>query len=175
MIGRKRVFAVAAPDAGRAVCALYEAHYESLVRLAALMVGDCGTAEEIVQDVFVAMHGRWRWLGGTDKALSYLRRSVVSRSRPVLRHRVVVDKYAHKPPPDGPRVEQDAITLLEGSAVVSALRGLPVRQREALVLRYYADLSEPGIAKVMRIGPGAVKSHTARGMSALRTALAQEP
>jgi RNA polymerase sigma factor (sigma-70 family) len=57
---------------------------------------------------------------------------------------------------------------------VAALRGLPDRQREAIVLRYYADLSEAEIATAMGISRGAVKSHTARGMTALRTVLEQE-
>lgn len=56
---------------------------------------------------------------------------------------------------------------------IKALRGLPPRQREALVLRYYGDLSEAEIADAMGISKGAVKSHTARGMAALRMALEQ--
>ncbi len=133
-------------DADRAVTALYTAHYRSLVRLAALLVRDVATAEEVVQDSFVAMHGGWRRLRDSDKALSYLRQSVVNRSRSVLRHRVVVDRNAPKPPPDMPSAEHGAMTLLERSAVVAALRTLPPRQREALVLRYYGDLSEAQIA-----------------------------
>jgi RNA polymerase sigma-70 factor (sigma-E family) len=161
-------------DADRAVTALYSTHYRSLVRLAALLVRDVATAEEVVQDSFVAMHGGWRRLRDSDKALSYLRQSVVNRSRSVLRHRVVVDRNAPKPPPDMPSAEQGAITLLERSAVVSALRTLPLRQREALVLRYYGDLSEAQIASTMGISRGAVKSHTARAMSSLRSVLERE-
>lgn len=66
---------------------------------------------------------------------------------------------------------QGAIAQLERSAFISALQGLPIRQREALVLHYYADLSEAQIAKMMGISRGAVRSHTARGMSALRAVL----
>ncbi len=164
----------AVPDSDEAVCTLYTTNYQSLVRLSAILVRDAGTAEEVVQDAFVAMHGAWGRLRDTDKALSYLRQSVVNRSRSVLRHRAVVDKYAPKPAPDAPSAEQGAITQLERSAVVAALRTLPTRQREALVLRYYADLSEAQIASTMGISRGAVKSHTARGMSALRTVLEQE-
>jgi RNA polymerase sigma-70 factor (sigma-E family) len=161
-------------DADRAVTALYSEHYRSLVRLAALLVRDVATAEEVVQDSFVAMHGGWRRLRDSDKALSYLRQSVVNRSRSVLRHRVVVDRNAPKPPPDMPSAEHGAITLLERSAVVAALRTLPPRQREALVLRYYGDLSEAQIATAMGISKGAVKSHTARAMIALRGVLERE-
>ncbi len=161
-------------DADRAVTAIYTEHYRSLVRLAAFLVRDTATAEEVVQDSFVAMHGAWRRLRDTDKALSYLRQSVVNRSRSVLRHRMVVDKNTPKPPPDMPSAEHGAIIQLERSAVVSALRALPDRQREALVLRYYGDLSEAQIASVMGISRGAVKSHTARAMAALRAVLERD-
>jgi RNA polymerase sigma-70 factor (sigma-E family) len=161
-------------DADRAVTALYSTHYRSLVRLAALLVRDVATAEEVVQDSFVAMHSGWRRLRDSDKALSYLRQSVVNRSRSVLRHRVVVDRNAPKPAPDMPSAEHGAFALLERSAVVSALRKLPARQREALVLRYYGDMSEAQIASIMGISRGAVKSHTARAMSALRSVLERE-
>ena len=161
-------------EADRAVTELYSTHYRSLVRLAALLVRDIGTAEEVVQDSFVAMHGGWRRLRDSDKALSYLRQSVVNRSRSVLRHRVVVDRNAPKPPPDMPSAEHGAIALFERSAVISALRTLPARQREALVLRFYADMSEAQIADAMQISRGAVKSHTARAMQSLRTVLERD-
>lgn len=161
-------------DADRAVTALYGEHYRALVRLAALLVRDIATAEEVVQDSFIAMHASWRRLRATDRALSYLRQAVVNRSRSVLRHRVVMDRNAPKPPPEVASAEQGAIGLLERSAVISALRTLPVRQREALVLRYYADLSEAQIAATMGITRGAVKSHTARGMATLRSVLEVE-
>jgi RNA polymerase sigma-70 factor (sigma-E family) len=161
-------------DAARAVTAIYTTQYRSLVRLAVLLVRDVATAEEVVQDSFIAMHAAWRRLRDTEKALSYLRQSVVNRSRSVLRHRVVVDKNAPKPAPDMPSAEQGAISLLERSAVIAALRTLPPRQREALVLKYYADLSEAQIATAMGISRGAVKSHTARGVAALRVVLELE-
>lgn len=161
-------------DADRAVTLIYSEQYRSLVRLAALLVRDVATAEEVVQDSFVAMHGAWRRLRDSDKALSYLRQSVVNRARSVLRHRVVVDRNAPKPAPDMPSAEQGAISLLERSAVINALRTLPPRQREALVLKYYADLSEAQIATAMGISRGAVKSHTARAMTSLRVVLETE-
>lgn len=174
LVARGAAGAVAvAWDADQAVTALYSANYRSLVRLAAMLVRDAGTAEEVVQDAFVAMHGGWRRLRDPDKALSYLRQSVVNRSRSVLRHRAVVEKYAPKGLPDAPSAEAGAIGELERSAVVDALSRLPARQREALVLRYYADLSEAQIASTMGISRGAVKSHTARGMTALRNVLEQ--
>jgi RNA polymerase sigma-70 factor (sigma-E family) len=166
--------AAADSDADSLVTTLYTEQYRALVRLALLLVHDVQTAEEVVQDAFVAMHTGWRRLRDTEKALSYLRQAVVNKSRSVLRHRTVVDRNAPKPAPDEPSAEQGAIALLERSAVIAALRELPDRQREAIVLRYYADLSEAQIAEAMGISRGAVKSHTARGMSSLRASLEQE-
>ena len=161
-------------NAELAVIELYSIQYKSLVRLAAMLVRDTSTAEEVVQDAFIAMHDGWHRLKDADKALAYLRQAVVNRSRSVLRHRMVVEKNAPKPAPDMPSAEHGALALLERSAVIAALRGLPERQREAIVLRYYADLSEAEIAAAMRISRGAVKSHTARGMASLKAALEQD-
>jgi RNA polymerase sigma-70 factor (sigma-E family) len=164
----------AAWSAELAVIELYSVQYKALVRLAAMLVRDISTAEEVVQDAFIAMHDGWHRLKDTEKALAYLRQAVVNRSRSVLRHRVVVEKNAPKPAPDMPSAEHGAMALLERSAVIAALRDLPGRQREAIVLRYYADLSEADIAAAMEISRGAVKSHTARGMASLKAALEQD-
>jgi RNA polymerase sigma-70 factor (sigma-E family) len=161
-------------SADAAIAQLYGAHYRPLVRLAVLLVHDVATAEEVVQDSFVALHSGLHRLRDSEKALAYLRAAVVNRSRSVLRHRVVVDRNAPKPAPDMPSAEHGALTQLERSAVVDALRKLPERQREAIVLRYYADFSEAEIAAAMKISRGAVKSHTARGMAALRAELERE-
>jgi len=163
-----------ATDADTALAAiteLYGAHYRSLVRLATLLVHDIATAEEVVQDSFVALHAGLHRLRDSDKTLSYLRAAVVNRSRSVLRHRVVVDRNAPKPAPDMPSAEHGALALIERSSVVAALRSLPERQREVVVLRFYADLSEAQIAAAMGITRGAVKSHTSRAMAALRSVL----
>ena len=158
-------------DAYDAVTRLYSAHYRSLVRLAGLLVRDEPTAEEVVQECFIAMHDGWQRLREEEKALSYLKQAVVNRARSVLRHRNVMDRNAPKPAPDMPSAEQGAMALLERRDVIAALQALPVRQREALVLRYYADLPEAQIARMMGISKGAVKSHTARGMASLRAVL----
>jgi RNA polymerase sigma-70 factor (sigma-E family) len=160
-------------DADEAVTRLFTAHYRPLVRLATLLLRDPGMAEEIVQDSYVALHTHWRRLHDTDKALAYLRQSVVNRSRSALRRRVVADRYAAtaRPANDAPSAEAGALGLLEHATVMAALRALPTRQREALVMRYYVDLSEAEIAEVMGVSRGAVKSHTARGMAALRQTL----
>jgi RNA polymerase sigma-70 factor (sigma-E family) len=160
-------------DADAAVTHLFTAHYRPLVRLAALLLHERGMAEEIVQDAYVALHGRWGRLRDADKALAYLRTSVVNRCRSALRHRKVVEAHlaAARPPLDAPSAEAGALDLLAHDAVIAALRRLPVRQREVIVLRYYADLSEAEIAETMGVSRGAVKSHASRGVAALRQVL----
>ncbi|HEX7996427.1 MAG TPA: SigE family RNA polymerase sigma factor [Streptosporangiaceae bacterium] len=161
-------------DADATITEIYGLHYRSLVRLATLLVHDIATAEEVVQDSFVALHAGLHRLRDSEKTLSYLRAAVVNRSRSVLRHRIVVDRNAPKPAPDMPSAEHGALTLIERSSVVAALRSLPERQREVVVLRFYGDLSEAQIATAMGITRGAVKSHTSRAMSALRSVLERE-
>jgi RNA polymerase sigma-70 factor (sigma-E family) len=159
-------------EADTAVEELYAAHYRRLVRLSVLLVRDVETAEEVVQDAFVAMHGRWRSLQEPDKGLAYLRQAVVNRSRSVLRHRGVRARHAGTTPPVVPHLpgaDEDALVSERRAAVLDALRGLPDRQREVLALRYYLDLSEADIAETLGISRGAVKSHASRGVAALRT------
>lgn len=155
-------------DADTAVDELYATHYRQLVRLSVLLVRDLGTAEEVVQDSFVAMHGRWQGLREPEKGLAYLRQTVVNRSRSVLRHRGVEARHTPHPLPDHPGADEDAVRTERRNEVLDALRALPTRQREVLALRYYLDLSEAEIAETLGISRGAVKSHASRGAAALR-------
>ena len=161
-------------EADLAIAALYDTEYRSLVRMSAVLLGDVASAEEIVQDSFIAVHAAWRGLREIDKGVHYLRRTVMNRSRSLLRHRAVVEKHMPASEPDMPSAEHAAIARLQRTAVIAALRTLPTRQREALVLKYYLDLSEEQVAAAMQISQGAVKSHTARGKAALRSLLEPE-
>ena len=158
-------------NADEALTAVYSAHYSALVRLGALLLRDASAAEEIVQDAFVAMHGRWQRLRDPDKALAYLRRTVVNGCRSRQRHLVVVDKHTPKALPDEPSAEQAALAGADTDAVIEAMRALPEKQRTVMVLRYYGDLSETEIAETMGISRGAVKSHASRAAKSLRLAL----
>jgi RNA polymerase sigma-70 factor (sigma-E family) len=165
--------AAARTDADRMISELYMAHYAGLVRLAALLLRDHAVAEEAVQDAFVSLHRRWRRLRDTRNAAAYLRTSVVHNTRSIQRRRAVAARHPDDVLLDASSAESGAIRAVSSRAVVDALQLLPRRQREALVLRYYADLSEAEIADTMKISKGAVKSHTSRGMAALRANLEQ--
>lgn len=160
-------------DADRAITTIYRMQYSSLVRMAAVLVGDISTAEEVVQDSFIAVHGAWCRLRDIDMAVRHLRRSVVNRSRSVLRHRVAA-QHAPRPEPGTPCAQQarpEGQQGLERPAVISALRTLPARQREALVLKFYLDLEDKQVASAMGTSLGAVNSHIARAKAALRSVL----
>lgn len=158
-------------DADVAVEQLYAAHWRQLVRLSVLLVRDQGTAEEVVQDAFISLHQRWGRLREPERALAYLRQTVVNRSRSVLRHRTVVLKHAarERMPEDAPAADSDVGSPRD--VVLTALRELPQRQREVVALRYYLDLSEAEIADALGISRGAVKSHASRGLTTLKQTL----
>jgi DNA-directed RNA polymerase specialized sigma24 family protein len=161
------------PDcaADQMVTRLYAAHYRQLVRLAVLLVHDLPTAQEIVQDAFVALHDAWRQRGG-ESPLSYLRQSVVSRSRSVLHCRAANPG----PPGSAPGAGgQHPMTGLADPVVIRALIALPAQQREALVLNYYAGLSDAQIGAAMGISKHTAQGHIVRAMDGLRAVLDQAP
>jgi RNA polymerase sigma-70 factor (sigma-E family) len=165
--------AVSGSAADAAIEQLYLAHWDRLVRLSVLLLQDQGAAEDVVQDAFIAVHRRWDRLDDPDRALSYLRQTVVNRSRSALRHRAVVRRHlarATEPDP-APPADREALGADRRRTLFAALDGIPRRQREVLVLRYYLDLSEAEIAETLGISRGAVKSHASRGAARLRPIL----
>lgn len=163
-------------DPDRAITELYAAHWHRLVRLAWLLLHDQLAAEDAVQDAFVATHRNWASIRETGRAVGYLQTAVVNACRSVQRHNVVVERQhardagAADLPGRGSldSAETQVLHAADRTAMISALRALPPRQREVLVLRYYADLSEAQIADALGIAPGSVKAHAHRGLSALR-------
>lgn len=159
----------AGPDAW--VTELHGAHYQALVRLAALLVGDIAVAERVVQDAFVALyHARWRQ--DSDRALVYLRRAVIRRSRSAGQRaspRGDVSQPVRCRAAGGQHVSGASPGC---SAVISALYRLPARQREAVLLRYYSELPEEQIANIMGLSRRAVGRLLERARASLRPLLA---
>lgn len=166
-------------DADRAITELYAAHWARLVRLAWLLVHDKTAAEDVVQDAFVGTHRRWESIRDSGRVVAYLHTAVVNGCRSVQRHQVVVDRQLARDSasPEAPHrrtaasAEERALADADRDVLVRALRELPPRQREVIVLRYYADLSEAQIAHVLGIAPGSVKAHAHRGLATLRLLL----
>jgi RNA polymerase sigma-70 factor (sigma-E family) len=157
-------------DAGAPVTALYQAHGVGLIRLAVIMLGDRPAAEDVVQEAFCGLYRRWDHLDDPQNALRYVRSSVLNGCRSVLRNRGRLRPGPGSQPGRPDTVESAESTALVGEehrAVLAALRRLPDRQREALVLRFYLDLSEAEIARSMGISQGTVKSTVSRALAAL--------
>jgi RNA polymerase sigma-70 factor (sigma-E family) len=163
--------ATLAPD--QAVTALYQAHALGLIRLAVVMLGDRPAAEDVVQEAFCGLYRRWHTLSDTGKALSYVRSSVINGCRSVLRRR---SRASAGPAGDRPVESAEATALVseEHQQLLTAIRRLPDRQREALVLRFYLDLDEAGIAAAMQVSRGTVKSTTSRALAALERILGEQ-
>lgn len=147
---------------------LFTGHFGGLVKLATLLGAD--DPEDVVQEAFVRLHRSHSRLRDPGAALPYLRTTVVNLSRSRLRHLRVVRRGVPGSP-DVASAEHSAVLREDHREVVEALLALPARQREALVLRYWLDLSEAEIATAMGISRGAVKSHASRGIAALEVAL----
>jgi RNA polymerase sigma-70 factor (sigma-E family) len=150
------------------VTALYEAHALGLVRLAVVMLGDRAAAEDVVQEAFCGLYRRWHALSEEANALAYVRSSVINGCRTALRRRVrqlTMAGFAEAGEADS--AESAVLLGEEHRQVLLAIRRLPSRQREALVLRYYLDLDEAEIASSMQISRGTVKSTTSRALAAL--------
>jgi RNA polymerase sigma-70 factor (sigma-E family) len=165
---------VARPGGGAAaaVTDLFRDHHLELVRLALVMVGDLATAEDVVQDAFERLHRGWRGLRQPSSGLAYVRSSVLNGCRSVHRRAAVARKHVPRlAEPPGGRGEDPASAADDRGEMAAALRLLPRRQREVLVLRYYLDLDVAEIAGTLRISPSAVRATNSRGLAALARAL----
>jgi RNA polymerase sigma-70 factor (sigma-E family) len=157
-----------------AVSNLFVAHHRRLVGLAALLVDDRESAEEVVQDAFVGLHRHWRHLRDPSAAVAYLNRAVVNGGRDRLRRgrRAVVALPKMVPLAEAlASAEQDAVQANEADRLWLAIRALPTRQRQVIVLRYYLDQSEAEIASTLEVSQGSVKKHASRGLAALARSL----
>jgi RNA polymerase sigma-70 factor (sigma-E family) len=152
---------------------LYRTQRLAMVRLALLLVDDRETAEDVAQDAFAALHRRWQSLHTEDAAIGYLRTCVVNGARSVLRRRRTVRR---QPQPDADlfvaeSADRRVLLAEEHREVIAAMRRLPARQREVIVLRYWSELTEPQIAATLGISVGSVKSSASRGRDAIAAIL----
>jgi RNA polymerase sigma-70 factor (sigma-E family) len=151
------------------VTALYQAHALGLTRLAHIMLGDRAEAQDVVQDAFAGLYRHWSRLADQAKALPYVRSSVLNGCRTALRRRPARGQPA--PAADVAAADAGLLSAERRHEVMAALRGLPDRQREVLVLRFYLDLSDTDIARDMGISPSTVRSTASRALTALGRSL----
>jgi RNA polymerase sigma-70 factor (sigma-E family) len=170
--GAARPVADGAAGASLAVTAMYRGHALGLTRLAFVMLGDRQAAEDVVQEAFCGLYRAWDRLPDHGNVHGYLRVSVLNGCRSALRR----SRHVPRPlaVPAAASAEAEALAGEEQRATVAALRRLPPRQREALVLRYFAELPEYETALAMGVSRGTVKSTTARALAALGRMLRED-
>jgi len=142
-----------------------EREWAPLVRLAYLLTGDRGHAEDLVQAALEKTHRRWDKVARMDAPIAYVRRVMVNTAISWRRRRRVVEVPLLAA--DGP-VSDPYAPVDQRQQVLVALRRLPPRMRAVLVLRYFADLSEADVADALGCSVGSVKSQASRGLSRLR-------
>jgi RNA polymerase sigma-70 factor (sigma-E family) len=163
---------IAGLDRDRAVETLFATHHLAMTRLAVLLGAD--DAEDVVAEAFYQLYRRWPRLRSAEAAAAYLRSVVVNQTRMRIRHLQVVRRHAARAGGVADHVESGEAQVVlrdDQQALVDAVRRLPDRQREALVLRFWLDLREKEIADAMGISTGSVKTHVSRGMAALSLSL----
>ena len=171
---RSSVDHVAAPDTGR-LGELYVRHADDAVRLAFLLTGDRGLAEDIVQDAFVRLAGRLVHLRDPGAFDAYLRRTVLNLSNSAFRRKRVERAYlARARGAIGTQEGRSDPSVEDRDALWRALGRLSKRQRIAIVLRFYEDLSEREVSEILKCRPGTVKSLVSRGLETLRNEIEGE-
>jgi RNA polymerase sigma-70 factor (sigma-E family) len=147
--------------AAAAFDALYLAEHTRLVRLATLVIGSSASAEDLVQDAFAKLHVRWARI---DTPEAWLRTVVMNAARNEVRHaavrRRVLGQFGH-------RVDVAALDP-PVHELIASLRRLNARQRAVVVLRFYEDLPEAEIARILKMRVGTVKSTLHRALAHLR-------
>jgi RNA polymerase sigma-70 factor (sigma-E family) len=154
---------------------LFREHHLELVRLALLMVGDLAVAEDLVQDAFERLHRGWRGLREPSNGLAYVRASVLNGCRSWHRRNAVARRHAAAlAAAQNAEADDPAAAADDRGELAGALRALPRRQREVIVLRYYLDLDVTEIAATLHIAPSAVRSTCTRGLAALARTLGED-
>jgi RNA polymerase sigma-70 factor (ECF subfamily) len=156
----------------RLVTDLFTQHARSLVRMARIFVDDKNAAEDLVQEAFIRLARSAHRIDDRAKAAPYLRSIVLNLARDHNRRGLVSLRHRPTTVPDLDSAEDELVVREDQREVLDAVRALPLRQRDCVVLRYYLDLGIPEIADTLGISANSVKTHLKRGLAALEKALA---
>lgn len=140
----------------------YRTHHADMVRMASFLVESIEAAEDLVQDAFVKVQRRWHRI---DNPLHYTRRAVTNACRSHHRRRYLERRHLRR--------EQPLVAQFVAPKLLDAIAALPMRQRQAVVLRFYEDLSEKETARIIGCKQGTVGSLVHRAMKTLRGALTE--
>jgi RNA polymerase sigma-70 factor (sigma-E family) len=154
--------------------AVYERESRSLVGMLWVFTGDKAAAEDLAQEAFVRLALAWHRVQDPERAGPYLRSIAFNLAR--SHYRRATTARLHQPTSLPEMASAEATALLNDAErqLLDALRSLPDRQRECLVLRFYADLEPLQIAATLGVSVNSVKTHLRRGLDALRTRMGDE-
>jgi RNA polymerase sigma factor (sigma-70 family) len=156
------------------VTELFRVHGTSLVRMARLFVDDRNAAEDLVQEAFIRMSRAAHRVDDPTKAAAYLRSIVLNLCRDHNRRGLVSLRH-HLPFDEAVASSEDEVVIRDDQrAVIDAVRALPLRQRDCVVMRYLCDLGVAEVAATLRISENSVKTHLRRAMVTLRAQLGDE-
>jgi RNA polymerase sigma factor (sigma-70 family) len=161
-------------DADALVVSMFRQEGPSLVRLARLFVDDRNAAEDLVQEAFIRLARSAGRIKDMDRAPAYLRSIVLNLARDHNRRGLMSLRH-HLPFDEARASVEDELDVREDQRrVLEALRDLPHRQRDCLVLRYYDELGIDEIAATLELSRNSVKTHLQRGLAALERRLGDE-
>ena len=149
---------------------VFSAHHAEALRIAYLLCGDAHRAEDAVADAFVKIYRRWS-TGGVDRPRAYIRRAVVNEVNSRFRRLALERREAEKRSGDDRGMRGYDDRFADADEILAALRKLPARQRTAVVLRYYADMTEAETADAMGVSVGTVKSTVSRALDRMRASM----
>ena len=154
-------------EADAAVGALFRAESARLVSMLWAVTGDRRQAEDLTQEAFVRLYEHWHRLEDAERAVGWRRVTALNLARSGFRHLAVVRRRPPHAVRDVPSVEDDAVLDDDRRHLVAAVRQLPARQRECVVLRFFGEMSESAIAEATGLSHNTVKTHLRRGLGAL--------
>ncbi|HJQ00664.1 MAG TPA: sigma-70 family RNA polymerase sigma factor [Jatrophihabitans sp.] len=148
---------------------MFRSMWDSQVRIAALLLRNTAAAEDAVQQAFAAVYRRWHSMRDLPGAQAYARTAVINATRSAHRRELTGRRFLNRTRVEPvPAADAELLQSEADRALLAALAGLSNSQREVLILRYYAGLSEIDISQTLNMPRGTVKSHAARGLAALR-------
>jgi RNA polymerase sigma-70 factor (sigma-E family) len=153
---------------------LYRTHAKALVEMLWVYVGDRSEAEDLCQEAFIRLQRVWRRIDPSRNAGAYLRATAFNLARSGFRRRRVARRLRPVPEPNGAAADEGVELRADQRQLLGAVRRLPARQRECVVLRYWQDQSDTEIAATLGISPNSVKTHLRRAMDHLEHDLENE-
>jgi RNA polymerase sigma-70 factor (sigma-E family) len=150
---------------------LYRAEARTLVGMLWVYTGDRAVAEELVQEAFLKLQTSWRRIRDPQRAGAFVRTTAFNLARSRFRHLRVARRYTPDPPRIAPSAEDGLVLSEDRRAVIEAVRALPHRQRECVVLRYYGGLTDAETARQLGVSVNSVKTHLRRALDTLEATL----